>query len=109
MVETPEPERTAKNRRLVFNYLDVSTGNLTEEEFRVVERGRDAGGVIGDPHEYGAWVYVPAGDDEDAPANDASKYPNIAAIVSLARDLGCRWVNFDQDADFLDGFPSFDW
>jgi hypothetical protein len=104
----------------VLRYLDLSTAHLTQREAEEVCGGPSGQYVMGDldhsprliQHEYGAWVHVPAIDettDEQDHAALAATRPNLAACIVRARELGCTWINFDQDADTEPGLPTFDW
>lgn len=93
---------------MVYTYLDVSNGNLPQDEFERMLEATTKGVIIGHEHEFGAWVYVNA-DEEGIAWMDGGEFPHLVEIIKLARDLSCRWVCFDADADFLDGFPSFEW
>ncbi len=97
----------------VCSYLDVSTGHITE-----LEMLRLSAGGVSDlsvprviPHEYGAWVHVRCSEveDDDVCREDALLGVNVAVVLRRARELGCSWVNFDRDAEPLDGLPTFDW
>ncbi len=91
----------AEVERSVRKYLDASTGNLPHDEFTEMEKR-----TIVQQHPYGTWVWVrPVDEMQELP----EKFPYLAAIMALAREHGCTWINFDQDADPLEGMPRFDW
>lgn len=51
-------------------------------------------------------VWVPdTREDDSSPA----QYADLSAVLDFARDLGCRWVRFDCDADVLPELPKFNW
>jgi hypothetical protein len=55
------------------------------------------------PHEYGFICYVdPICDNGPVPED-------MLPVLALARECGCVWVNFDQDAGALEGVPEFEW
>jgi hypothetical protein len=87
--------------KAVRKYLDASTGNLPHDEFIEMENH-----TIVRQHPYGSWVWVRPADDM---GNLPDEFPNLAAIMAVAREHDCSWINFDQDADPLDGMPLFDW
>lgn len=91
----------------VFKYLDASTGNLPAEVFHAIQDG-EHDKVILTRHNHGAWVWVPP-DDGDEVHDVSQELPALDAIYKVARSLDCRWINFDQDAEPLDGLPFFDW
>lgn len=98
----------------VYRYLDLSTAHLTEAEMDAVNARLAA---IDDEtprvivHEYGAWVNVTTDEavDEQAEAALAAAYPNLAACIKHARELGCWWINFDQDAGADGALPTYEW
>lgn len=95
----------------VYGYLDLSTGHLPEAEFDAVAANlpdRDDSGPRIIPHEYGAWVNVPSGWEEQEWRELAEHYPNLAACLEHATRLNCQWINFDQDGDHAD-LPRFSW
>jgi hypothetical protein len=94
----------------VYSYLDISTAHLTEAEMNAVS-GRLVLEVDKTPrvivHEYGAWVNVLS--DEQADVELVAAYPNLAACLKRARELGCLWINFDQDAAHDPALPTYEW
>lgn len=94
----------------IYNYLDLSTGHITEREARELDSTGD-GLLCGSrviPHDYGAWVHVPEPDAEDD-AERREAYPNLQNCIEHARKHGAMWINFDQDGDKEDELPSFEW
>lgn len=81
-------------------YLDVNVAHLNARE-REDARERE----LAKPHEFGFWFYV---DFEEYDVDLTKDFPNLLAIIKIARDLDCRWINFDTDADVLEGVPTFD-
>lgn len=104
----------------VYRYLDLSTGHLIEKEANELVGGHCAPFAFTDlkhpprvvAHDYGAWVNVPtlggAWSEEDVSAFEKSR-PGFAACFARARELGCNWINFDQDADQDDVLPTYEW
>lgn len=80
----------------VKNMLDLSTAHMPGQdakfgELRVVK------------HEFGWIVFV--GQDESL--LDEPRW--IIPIMDFAREHECILVNFDQDADVVDGLPTWEW
>jgi hypothetical protein len=104
----------------VYKYLDLSTSHLTEAEMDAVSE-RLAAIDEATPrvitHEYGAWVNVPELVTSDDMREDrvesldelAKTCPNLAACLQLARQIDCKWINFDQDAEERSDLPRFEW
>lgn len=86
---------------LVHQYLDASTGNLPEAEAKALDPW-----VTVTPHEWGWWVWVRPENDMNTIPQDL---PALTAIMALARNLGCRWINFDAEAEAIEGFPYWEW
>lgn len=102
----------------VRRYLDLSTGHLTRTEAEVLDfltrRDRDDEPWIVVPHGYGAWVHVdpdPGAIDEFIEADDefAHRWASMIECMRAALALGCLWINFDADADRMEGLPVYDW
>lgn len=89
----------------VRKFLDVSTANLTEDEAALVG---DTENIIYSVHSHGMWVWVAPDDVHDKGIAERG-YPNLVAVMKVARELDCPWINFDADAETLDGLPTFDW
>jgi hypothetical protein len=92
----------------VRRYLDVSTANLTQAECEGMEQSEL---ILTRSFEYGAWVYVGSskpgqGQDIEAIRGD---FPNLAAVMDVARKFECTWILFDCDGPEIDGLPVFDW
>jgi hypothetical protein len=100
------PEQTEKLESSVCKYLDVSTGNLPQKEFDALGWHEK---VIMVEHPYGCWVLVPPDDDGDSTHTVLDDLPTLATLFDAARELSCRWINFDADAPLLEGFQTFDW
>jgi hypothetical protein len=100
----------------VHRYLDLSTSHLTEAEMVELSSAYSFGDLDSSPrvipHEYGAWVNVPAIDEDTdlkAHAALAVDRPNLAACIAKARELECNWINFDADAEKDAALPTFEW
>lgn len=82
--------------------LVLSTAHLPETVFKALEKEADRDTFVSRsiPHEYGVIVYA------NEPRESA---PELAAIITHAQLLGCSWINFDRDADTIDGLPTWSW
>jgi hypothetical protein len=87
--------------------LDLSTAHLPEHLGSHGLSGQD--GVIAyDLVGYGWLMWVPQ--HPDSHANDYRGFPaEVRTIQRYARERGCDYVLFDQDADVLDDLPTWDW
>lgn len=110
----------AKPAAGVQSFLDCSTGHLMLRDSWIlkrwakIERGLHPGmapyRTIG--HSYGWFVHVHQDDDRvdyENLARAAGMSGAFFALQEYARSNGCWWINFDGDADTLDGFDVFDW
>lgn len=87
------------NEKSVYKCLDASAAHVPPDE-----RERMIGVFNVSEYEEGWWLWVhPA---EDLP-DDAENFPAVLALLAVARDLGCRWVNLDVDGDVLEGLPTY--
>lgn len=100
----------------VLRYLDLSTAHLTQREADELSSAFSFGDLDHSPrvipHEYGAWVHVPALDeatDLEDHAALARTRPNLAACIAKAREYDCTWINFDRDADEDATLPTYEW
>ncbi len=86
----------------IRKYLDISTAHIpTDERKHVLDC------TLSTKHDFGFWVWVPT-DDNFGMEDIVAECPSVAAVIAVARELGCTWINFDADADTLDGLPTFD-
>lgn len=100
-------------------YLDISTAHVTKEEMEAIEKIAAVPLALRhaiEPLEipvsadtrYGAWLYVPDADpEEDAVRREA--YPNIQALIDLARQNDCIYINLDADGEIEPELPRFQW
>lgn len=92
-----------------FTTCVVSTAHLPKwlaEAFDVVA-GEDLSGDVIDGFELLRWDALPHG---YRVYTDTQHLPlDIEPIVHIARKEGHRWVEFDCDADVVDGFEIWEW
>jgi hypothetical protein len=104
----------------VLSYLDLSTGNLTEQtcnEWLPMVMNTTSSNVIAYPKgEYGYFVHVSEDLDEledDPSASTEYDFKDVPAdllgVLVYARAHGCQWVQFDRDGDVNEDLPHFDW
>ena len=84
----------------VENMLDLSTGHMPATSpawggLRVVE------------HAYGWIVFVL--DDLSAQEAEAVAPEWIRPVMAYAREHTCILINFDRDAEHVDGLPTWEW
>lgn len=93
---------------MIAKYLDASIGHLPAVE-RVIlaEGGPFDGGPRVIQHDYGWWVNVPEfrTDFEDEWTNET---PVLATVLRFAREHDCNWVNFDADAEQINGLTFYE-
>ncbi len=98
-----EPTRIDPIRRV----LDLSTAHLPEHLGSHGLSGQD-GVTAYDLDGYGWLMWVPP--DPDSHAADYPRLPTeVLTIQRYARQCGCDYVLFDQDADIIDDLPTWNW
>ena len=115
----------------VFQYADLSTHHITQDDQKLLAGGfplpnpQDSNyidlkttptGFRVIAHEYGWFISVPNLKDHELTADSfraavvvSGLSEAFANIIIHAGERGCRWVNFDCDADTEDGMPVFEW
>ena len=108
----PATYKLSKTPYLVKS-LDISTGHLTKQDeklLRAAAKGVDTNPIIAYKYEYGYFVHVP---DKDEGLNKACIKEGYSKEFTLllirARELGCKYIQFDGDGITYDDIPSFDW
>lgn len=101
----PDEERSSG----IASYMIVSTEHLTEEDGAYMERaGKDPNNNRVMARDYGYFLTL-----QDDVRDIAKDFPGLSssakALLIYSHRLGCRLVEFDQDADVLDEFPTFSW
>ena len=87
--------------------LDLSTAHLPEHLGSHGLSGED-GVTAYDLDGYGWLMWIPP--DPDSHAADYPGLPaEVLTIQRYARQRGCDYVLLDQDADIIDGLPTWDW
>jgi len=79
-------------------FLDCSTAHLSPAARAYVDRTD----VVASPTPYGWFVWASEEPGDGVPSD-------LMAIMAHARSLGAEYVNFDCDADEIDGLQTFDW
>lgn len=99
----------------IYNTLVISTAHLPQELSGKMDREEDLFGRNGNKFEevvytngdYGCRVWV-RGIEEGEEFEDY--YPEeMVPVIKAAKELGCRWVEFDCDADIRDEFKEYEW
>ena len=84
----------------VRNFLDLSTGHLKPETREFMREGGDHNVTMSGT--YGWLVYLSEGDYEVTWDQD------MTDCMTKARELGCLYILFDQDADRRDDLPYYE-
>lgn len=93
----------------IQSMLVLATSHVTDSTRRALERAPDEDGfaitspfsVMKWPYGWLVWVDVDAADDE--------RFPEMLAIMRLARDNGCQWIRFDCDVEPIAELPTHEW
>jgi len=96
---------------VIARYLDLSTAHLTHREAQSAAETFTTTGPRVIKHEHGLWVNVQHDDVKDADEGLAETFPNLLAVIQLARAHGAdvNWINFDRDGEILPDLPCFVW
>jgi hypothetical protein len=79
----------------------VSTAHLPEEVIEYLDTPDASDRLIFEKLAYGYRIWT---------KTDTDAIPNkIRPIVLAARKAECKWIEFDQDADEIEGFKTWEW
>ena len=109
----PQSYRLNKNPYLVKS-LDISTGHLTKKETDLLDdasKGESENPVIAYKYEYGHFVHVPQKPEYNnyLAIAEYGYSTQFIAILRRARELGCKYVQFDCDGIQYDDLETFKW
>jgi hypothetical protein len=90
--------------------LEISTGHVTNETCNGwIKANLEDGFPRAVQTEFGWFIYTGwvAEDEEDDPMQ---RFPeDLRCVVTFARNLNCRWLHLDCDADTIDKLPLYKW
>lgn len=102
--------------------LDISTGHLTEKDESLLEeasKGSSVGGnpVVANKYEEGYYVYCSDEDGIRDVDSGEGEYGYLSygystqfmAILKRAKELGCKYVQFDCDGIFYEDLETYEW
>jgi hypothetical protein len=107
----PQSYRLGTNPYLVKS-LDISTGHLTKAEADLLDeaaKGESENPVTAYKYEYGHFVYVPDENDDHLAIAEYGYSPQFLAILRRARELGCKYVQYDCDGIQYDDLETYSW
>lgn len=94
---------------MLTTMLEASTGNVSEETIKLLERevatyGKmvDSVPVTFEKGKYGFFIHVPEEMPEGCPSD-------LEQLLCHAKAMRCDWLMLDCDAEPLAGFPTFEW
>ncbi len=89
----------------IRKFLDLAAAHLTPRDADYLEescvRGAANTSTVSSRMEHGFFVYASEEPGDDVPGN-------IKRAMAKARELGCDYLLFDQDAEPCKGLPVFD-
>jgi hypothetical protein len=96
---------------------DLTTGHVTENDaYRLAENNYNTNwGFRSRTHEYGWVIFIPCGLEGEEVVHwiDTLKANNwsdaLVNILVAAVKADVSLINFDQDGNFHDDFPTFEW
>lgn len=96
------PARSSERGVERHQMLVASTGHVTFEESRILEKSGYSRG------EYGWLIYI---HDRASPSVDEISHPSegLKGALEMTVRLGCSYLLLDRDAASLEGVPTYDW
>ena len=85
-------------------YLDLSTGHVSHEDWLKMKEWNEDSPIRVRHHRYGLIMWVP---DDREEFNDLPD--SFRQIVVYAKANSCWLINFDQDAQIINGLDYYDW
>lgn len=82
--------------------LSMSTGHITENDAKLLES--EQGFTVG-KYEEGFFIFTNVFEMRKQEGYSEEFYN----LVLLAKELDCRFMNIDRDADYIPGLPTFEW
>ena len=83
---------------MIYNFLDASTGYITEKDNEILLSGKFESELVVISHKYGFWVSVP-----EIGFNVICKKNNLSIkmieLLKYAQSKDCVWINLDCDGD----------
>lgn len=103
-------ETTMSKNAWIRPMLDLSTSHITRDTAEAIElhikRHQRMELIVYPKGEDGWIVYVPPVEVYE----ELSRLPeDLKNVIAYARWLGCDWVMFDRDGNFVDGLPTWSW
>ena len=98
---------------LINKVLDISTGHLTKKDNELLTeagKGETGNPIVAYIYEYGYFVFVPEEDDglnQHAETYGYSK--TFTKIMTRARELKCKYIQFDGIGIEYEDLEVFDW
>ena len=92
--------------------LDISTGHLTQLETNLLDeavKGESENPVVAYKYEYGYFVYVPTENLDYLALAEYGYSMQFINILKRAKELGCKYVQFDGDGIQYDDLETFSW
>ena len=93
----------------VRNYLDLTTGHITENDNALLYNGHTS--LSFTEYEYGYYIPVPDMDDADKvrTLSDEGFSSAFIRLLSYAAGKDCSLINLDRDGHIADELPLYDW
>jgi hypothetical protein len=93
--------------------LDISTGHLTEQDNNLLQADADNNPGPNTPvaaykYEYGYFVYV-GEEAEDQTIKEYGYSDSFINILKKARELKCKYVQYDSDGIQYEDIPFYNW
>jgi hypothetical protein len=96
----------------IVKSLDISTDHITKEEAVLLDdasKGESENPVVAYKYEYGHFVFVSPEKTDYLAISQYGYSPQFISILRRAKELGCKYVQFDGDGIQYDDLETFSW
>jgi hypothetical protein len=102
-----------KDKDCISSIFEISTGHLTSKDNKLLAEageGKTSNPIVAYIYEYGYFVFVP---EKDTGLNQYARTygysKGFTKIMTRARKLKCKYIQFDGDGYILDDLETFNW
>jgi hypothetical protein len=93
----------------VYNYLDINTAHITENDANILSSIADGNLVIDREHGWWIWVDVADPEKQEAEFRSTGLSNDFLKVLETAVDRNCFWLLLDSDGETLSELPIYEW